>query len=294
MDAAVDADDGGGGGSDAPPSTPGLRARTSALETALAAAEARAADADAAVKVTAAARADAAAARAQLADAVARADAADVAADAAAAAAERAAARLARGDADSASTRVLHLVRNPEAAAAREATAARIAELEGALAAARARADAGGGDSAGDGATDAAAAAAATARVADAEKRLARLAAAAGDAAAAYRGAVAALLGWRLDMRPPSTPGGVARFALRPTVGARPSDALVFVETAPGAARAAGGGDGGAKAFDLVPTDLSRAHAREVEAYVGRFGSVPALAAALMLDLFQRGGGGGE
>ena len=42
--------------------------------------------------------------------------------------------------------------------------------------------------------------------VADAEKRVARLQTAFTESAASFRGAVAALLGWRVDMRPPPAP----------------------------------------------------------------------------------------
>ena len=77
----------------------------------------------------------------------------------------------------------------------------------------------GGGGESGD-ANAAAAAAAANTRIADLEKRLLRLQSAFADQVATFRGAVAGLLGWRVDMLPPSSSSGgtgsVAQFALRP------------------------------------------------------------------------------
>jgi len=62
----------------------------------------------------------------------------------------------------------------------------------------------------------------------------------------------------------------------------------------PGAAARAAAGGGGGSGFVLVATPLSRARSREVDTYIGRYASVPALTAAITLELFQADDGGGE
>jgi hypothetical protein len=270
-----------------------------ALEAALADAEARAAAADAEAGALEAARADAAAARAAAGEAAARAGTAEAAADAAAADAAAVTARLGRGEYNPDAARVLHLVRNPEAAAARADAAARVAAAEAEAAALRAELGAargqggGGAPSSPAAATAAAITAAADARVADADKRAARLQAAFAAQAAAYRRATERLLGWRRDMAPPAPgAGGGPTYALRPALGGdqgRPGEVLTFRDGSPATASAPH-----PPPPALVPNEWARSRSREVDTYVTGMGSVPALVAALTLELIQREADGGE
>ncbi|KFM22749.1 Mitotic spindle assembly checkpoint protein MAD1 [Auxenochlorella protothecoides] len=211
----------------------------------------------------------------QLAEAQARADAAEALAErlraegeALAARAEALQARVARGDFDPATTRVLHLRLNPEAELAREARDARVERLESenaALAQSLARLEALEGE-----------VSLLRRRANELQKANDRLQQVFRRQITQFREAVYLLFGYRVEMMTdPSAREIRARFVLRPQHEDEGAE-LVFDLLRSGV-------------LALVPTALTTGRlAQEAATFVDRFRSIPAFTANLTLENFQR------
>lgn len=93
---------------------------------------------------------------------------------------------------------------------------------------------------------------------------------------ATFREAVGGLFGYRVEMTSdPSAREKRAEFVLRPIQATDPSAQLRFQMLRDGR-------------LIIIPTDYSRQLAREVEIYIDRFHSIPALTANLTMELFQQ------
>ena len=205
--------------------------------------------------------------------------------------------RLGAGRFDPATTKVLHFTRNPEAAAREEAVANKISALEsenaalkGAVARLEEASAEGGRAGAGSGAPAQPGEASLVAvkeaeltilrrKLSSQEKMASRLKQAFQERVKTFRGACVALFGYQVEMSASRQVEGTA-FTLTPA-GALGDDAeaagsqLVFTYRDKGPA-------------ELVPNAFSAGMQREVDAYLGRFHSVPAFTANLTMDLFQR------
>lgn len=205
--------------------------------------------------------------------------------------------RLGAGRFDPATTKVLHFARNPAAAAREEAVANKISALESENAALKGAVSRLEKESAKDGQAGAASGAPAQPgeaslvalkeaeltilrrKLTSQEKMASRLKQAFQERVKTFRGACVALFGYQVEMSTSRQEEGTA-FTLTPA-GALGDDAeadssqLVFTYRDKGRA-------------ELVPNAFSAGMQREVDAYLGRFHSVPAFTANLTMDLFQR------
>ncbi len=205
--------------------------------------------------------------------------------------------RLGAGRFDPATTKVLHFTLNPAAAAREEAVANKISALEsenaalkGAVTRLEKESVKGGQRGAASGALAQPGEASLVAvkeaeltilrrKLTSQEKMASRLKQAFQERVKTFRGACVALFGYQVEMSTSRQEEGTA-FTLTPA-GALGDDAeaassqLVFTYRDKGRA-------------ELVPNAFSAGMQREVDAYLGRFHSVPAFTANLTMDLFQR------
>ena len=203
--------------------------------------------------------------------------------------------RLGAGRFDPATTKVLHFTRNPETVAREEAAANKVSALESENASLRqavqrleeasARC---GGSMGGGGARQPGEASQVALKEAELtilqrkltsqEKMASRLKQAFQERVKTFRGACVALFGYKVEMAA-SRHEESTTFTLTPAGALGDADAessqLVFNYGEKGRA-------------ELVPNAFSAGMQREVDAYLGRFHSVPAFTANLTMDLFQR------
>lgn len=195
--------------------------------------------------------------------------------------------RVGRGEFNPATTRVLHLRANPEAELERTAREARVAELESENAALRENIQrieataAGGASGSGGGSLKIAQlegeANLLRRRLAEGQKSADRLQQVFMRQIAAFREAISALFGYRVEMS--SDPGARdhrGQFRLRPQYADEPGAELLFHMQRDGR-------------MVLVPTPYSSQRlAREVDTFITRFKSIPAFTANLTMETFQR------
>mmetsp|Transcript_3177 Transcript_3177/g.9010 ORF Transcript_3177/g.9010 Transcript_3177/m.9010 type:complete len:779 (-) Transcript_3177:5355-7691(-) len=224
--------------------------------------------------------------------------------------------RVGRGEFDRAKTKVVHFISNPESiarketeeathlslAAERDSLAAQVLQLQADLAALRSSSSAtpaaaapsqGGGLPASaphaDGGGSARQIAVLEAekvvlqrQVGEVEKRERRLKEVFRDRIQAFREACYQLFGYRVDMASESSSrgagaGAASSFVLRPAKADCKDDHLMFRFTQAG----------GMEMLD-TPFTIQPARQREVQTFIGKFGSIPAFTANLTMELFQK------
>ena len=205
--------------------------------------------------------------------------------------------RVARGEYNPETTKVLHLKNNPEAELQRSIQEEKIARLESENDALKANLrrfesinDGSNNKTSKDGLSSSSYEATGLRiaqlegeanllrrRLADAQKVSDRLQQVFTRQIATFREAVAALFGYRVEMTTdPSARDRRAEFVLRPMKASEPAAQLLFHMLRDGR-------------LVMIPTEYSRRRlAREVETYVDRFRSIPALTANLTMELFQQ------
>ncbi|KAK9800790.1 hypothetical protein WJX73_003823 [Symbiochloris irregularis] len=197
--------------------------------------------------------------------------------------------RVGKGEYNPETTRVVHMIHNPETEAHAQAQADKIAGLEAHNAALQQelqKLEEASGTGRGEGGNDAAVARSVAVleaqgallqlKVNDLEKRNKRLTEVFTKQVAAFREACFRLFGYRLDMN--MQPGGhVSIITLKPQHASRKSEELVFQQK--------GGAEG---SLELVGNEyVSRKLAKEAETYIHRFKSIPAFTANLTMELFN-------
>ena len=203
--------------------------------------------------------------------------------------------RLGAGRFDPATTKVLHFTRNPETMAREEAAANKVSALESENASlrqavqrleegsARCGGSMGGGSARQPGEANQVALKEAELtilqrKLTSQEKMASRLKQAFQERVKTFRGACVALFGYKVEMAASRHDEGTT-FTLTPAGALGDAEAessqLVFNYGENGRA-------------ELVPNAFSAGMQREVDAYLGRFHSVPAFTANLTMDLFQR------